>query len=132
MWVGEFAARLGVRASTVRYWEVEGLMLPPPRRAANGYRVYRSHDLARARRVGALRAVGVAPAAIREIVQACEGVLTPCRHTDGRLQHYTNELTARIGDLERVRRELLTLRHHSPTAGEQRVGMSGNTSGRLE
>lgn len=39
MTIGELAARAGVAAPTVRYYEERGL-LRPPRRSASGYRLY--------------------------------------------------------------------------------------------
>ncbi|MCB1182987.1 Cu(I)-responsive transcriptional regulator [bacterium] len=39
MVIGELARRTGVSAKTIRYYEESGLV-PRPRRAANGYRVY--------------------------------------------------------------------------------------------
>ncbi len=39
MRIGELAAKAGITTKTLRYYEETGL-LPPPERAANGYRDY--------------------------------------------------------------------------------------------
>lgn len=40
MRIGELAQRSGVPVETLRYYEKEGLIAPPPRSAASGYRDY--------------------------------------------------------------------------------------------
>ncbi len=55
--IGTLARRSGVPAKTIRYYEDIGL-LPPPRRAANGYRVYDADALAPLRFVARARRVG--------------------------------------------------------------------------
>src|ERR1700761_2427421 len=44
MQIGELARRAGVTTSRIRFYERVGL-LRPAARGANGYRLYRSHDL---------------------------------------------------------------------------------------
>jgi len=44
MRIGELAERSGIPASTIRYYEKEGL-LPKAQRGANGYRVYQANAL---------------------------------------------------------------------------------------
>ena len=46
MKIGELAERSGIPASTIRYYEREGL-LPKAQRGANGYRVYQASALDR-------------------------------------------------------------------------------------
>jgi DNA-binding transcriptional MerR regulator len=46
MKIGELAERTGIPASTIRYYEKEGL-LPKAQRGANGYRVYQDQALER-------------------------------------------------------------------------------------
>ena len=46
MKIGEVARRTGVPIDTVRYYERNGL-LPPPARRASGYRDYHEADIAR-------------------------------------------------------------------------------------
>lgn len=57
--IGEVAAATGFPASTLRYYEDEGL-LPAPDRTPSGQRVYRDAHVARLRFM-ARQTVGVAP-----------------------------------------------------------------------
>ena len=66
--IGEAARRLGVRTSTVRFWESLGLF-SVGRNPANGYRQFGPHDLARLAEVARLRSLGVPWGAIRDAAQ---------------------------------------------------------------
>ncbi|MBP7000450.1 cupin domain-containing protein [Amaricoccus sp.] len=62
--VSDVARMIGVSASTLRLWEMQGLLAP--RRTASGQRRYAEDDLERARRVAWMRGEGgLAPRAIR-------------------------------------------------------------------
>lgn len=54
MKVSELAERAGTSATTIRFYEAEGI-LPAPPRAANGYRDYTDTDLCRTRVLVTLR-----------------------------------------------------------------------------
>jgi MerR family transcriptional regulator, copper efflux regulator len=58
MRVSELAARAGVSARAIRFYEAEGV-LPPAPRAPNGYREYGEVDLCRVRALSALRSLGI-------------------------------------------------------------------------
>ncbi len=58
MRVSELAERVGTSPKTIRFYEAEGI-LPPPPRAANGYRDYGETDLCRVRVLVALRGLGL-------------------------------------------------------------------------
>ncbi|MBP7242116.1 MerR family transcriptional regulator, partial [Amaricoccus sp.] len=62
--VSDVARMIGVSASTLRLWEMQGLLRP--RRSASGQRRYAEEDLERARRIAWMRNEGgLAPKAIR-------------------------------------------------------------------
>ncbi len=56
--VSDLARRAGTSAKAVRFYEESGV-LPPPTRAANGYRQYDDVDLCRLRVLVSLRALGI-------------------------------------------------------------------------
>ena len=59
MKIRELSTRSGVNAETVRFYEKSGL-LPPPQRAANGYRVYDEATLYALAFIKSCRALGFA------------------------------------------------------------------------
>ena len=71
--ITELADALGVRASTLRHWEAEGL-LTPERVGSLGARVYDVPAVAAARVVAALRAAGYGIPALRDVVAALGGL----------------------------------------------------------
>lgn len=67
--VSDVARMIGVSASTLRLWEMQGLLTP--RRSASGQRRYAKEDLERARRVAWMRGEGgLTPRAIRAALAA--------------------------------------------------------------
>ena len=58
MKVSELAEKAGTTATTIRFYEAEGI-LPAPPRQPNGYRTYDATDLCRTRVVVALRNLGL-------------------------------------------------------------------------
>lgn len=67
MKIGELANRTGVGIDTVRYYERQGL-LPPPPRQPSGYRRYEPNDVARLRFVRRAKALGFTLGEIRELL----------------------------------------------------------------
>ncbi len=104
MRVGELARLSGVPASTLRYYESNGL-LPAPRRAGNGYRDYPADSL---ERVGLIR-----------LAQSLGFQLEQIRELFGRLDQGSphalieDELHTRLAEVERLQQAL----------GQQRQGL---------
>ena len=69
MSVGELASALGVRPSTLRYWDAEGLVVPD-RRSPAGARRYSPEQVRDARIVHQLRTVGQRIESVRELMPA--------------------------------------------------------------
>jgi DNA-binding transcriptional MerR regulator len=67
MSVSELAAALGVRPSTLRHWDAEGLVVPG-RSRSQGARVYSPADVRDARIVSQLRQAGYRIAPLRELL----------------------------------------------------------------
>ena len=58
MQIGQLARQAGVAIDTVRYYERQGL-LPPPQRRASGYRDYDARDSARLRFIRRAKDLGL-------------------------------------------------------------------------
>jgi DNA-binding transcriptional MerR regulator len=56
--VSELARKAGTSAKTIRFYEAEGVLPPPPRKP-NGYREYDERDVCRTRVVVSLRNLGI-------------------------------------------------------------------------
>jgi len=97
--IRDVAARTGVSAHTLRYYERVGLLAPAGRSAA-GYRLYADEAVRRVRLLRVLRELGFGVRELRGIAGVLDGRFprTPLRT---RLRTKRDEIRARIGDLER-------------------------------
>lgn len=116
MKIGEFAGRAGVAIDTVRYYEKQGV-LPPPVRRASGYRSYAEEDVARLRFVRRAKALGFTLDEIRGLLD-----LSDRREDDmGGLKAAATaklaDVEARIEELSRIRDGLHTLVDACPGHG---------------
>ena len=98
--VSELAERAGVAPSTVRFYERAGL-LSPPRRAANGYRVFDESALDELAFIGRAKGIGMS-------LEDIAGLLTTwpvgeCRSLQARLRAF---LAGRIGEVHEQVAEL--------------------------
>jgi MerR family copper efflux transcriptional regulator len=90
MKIGELAARSGMPASTIRYYEQEGL-LPRASRGANGYRVYQESALEQLNLIDTGQKLGFTLDAIRAVLKLQGAALQ-----DGLLQG----LDARLAEID--------------------------------
>jgi DNA-binding transcriptional MerR regulator len=68
MKISEVAARTGVAARLIRYYEQQGLLAPS--RQANGYRSYREEDVERVARVAGLVQAGLPTRLVKVLMEA--------------------------------------------------------------
>ena len=116
MKIGEFAQRAGVAIDTVRYYERQGL-LPQPLRRASGYRSYAEADVSRLRFVRRAKALGFTLGEIRDLLD-----LSGRRDNDmGGLKAAAAaklaDVEARIEELSRIRAGLHALVDACPGHG---------------
>ena len=102
MQIGQLAQQAGVAIDTVRYYERQGL-LPPPQRRASGYRQYDNQDISRLRFIRRAKDLGFTLQEIQELQQ-----LSGSRNAD------RAEVRAlaqrRLADIEHKLRELEAMR----------------------
>lgn len=115
--IGRLAELSGVSVDTVRYYEREGL-LPEPSRRASGYREYSEIDVDRLRFVRRAKELGFRLGEIAELL-----ALTDDRHADmngvkRKAENRLDQVEARIAELQRVRRGLKKLIAACPGQGE--------------
>lgn len=85
--VGEMAKMLGVTASTLRYYDKEGL-LPFVERSAGGIRMFRESDLEWLRVIGCMKKAGMS---LRDIRQYMELVIQGDDTIDARLEMFRRQ-----------------------------------------
>lgn len=100
MTIAELADALGVRASTLRHWDAEGLVVPE-RVTSRGARRYGPSHVREARIVAALRASGYGVAAIRAVMTGLRG-LAGTGDIDAVLQRRLESIAARAVALLRA------------------------------
>jgi MerR family copper efflux transcriptional regulator len=107
--VSELAARTGVSADTIRFYERKSL-LAAPERTPGGYRQFDEGAIRRVRFIKGARSLGLKLAEIRELLQIQDNGTCPCGHTRQFVERHINELDNEIGELEALRAELETLK----------------------
>lgn len=97
--IKDAARYLGVAASTLRYWEAEGL-IRAERNSHNDYRQYTLHDLIDASDISFYRKLGVPVKALKDYPAMSLAAL------DSALLHSDQEAQKRISELEAMRKHL--------------------------
>jgi DNA-binding transcriptional MerR regulator len=105
MLIGELADALGLPTQTVRFYERRGL-LPDPRRAPNGYRVYDEATLGRLRFIRSAQTAGLTLAEICSIIDIRDRGTAPCTHVDALLDSKLDEVRERRQQLAALEHDL--------------------------
>ena len=106
--IGQLSQHTGVSTETIRYYERIAL-LPPPRRADNGYRQYDDDDVERLQFVRRSRTLDFGIDEIKEILAFRERQEPPCQYVMAVMEERTGEIDKRIQDLQRLRNEITVL-----------------------
>jgi DNA-binding transcriptional MerR regulator len=109
MRIGELAGRLRLNPRTLRFYESVGL-LPEPDRTPGGYRDYRADDLERVRFIKSAQRLGLSLDDIKEILAFKDRDELPCDYVLAVIDREADALDQRIAELERLRKELRSLR----------------------
>jgi len=112
MRIGELADQLGINTKTIRFYESTGLM-PEPRRTSSGYRDYSGVDADRLTFIKAAQRLGMSLDEIREILAFRERGEPPCGYVRWVLGRQVAEIDERIGELVRLREQLVALEMRS-------------------
>lgn len=108
--IGALAQRGGVNLETIRYYEREGLMLPPPRKSS-GHRAYAPGDLRRLRFIKRAKELGFSLAEIKELLALRRDPGQPCSDVIRRIEAKTEEVARKIVHLRAMRRALIRLKN---------------------
>ena len=105
MRIGDLASRTGLSTDAIRYYEKEGL-LPPPRRADNGYRDYGPEAVEDLQFIRKAQMVGLRLTDIREVLDIVSGGRPPCDHVRSVLRERLDEVDRKLGELKALRTTL--------------------------
>ena len=116
MRIGELAGISGVAASTLRFYESNGL-LPAPRRAGNGYRDYPEDTLERIGMIRLAQSLGFNLEQIRKVLSS--------RGTDDSHAMIVQGLQGRLAEIEQLQAKLAEQRAGILEMLERMQGSSG-------
>ncbi len=108
MRIGELSRKTGVATKTIRYYE-EIDVLPPPERAANGYRSYGTAAVERLLFVRDARVTGLSLTEISSILSLRDQGESTCNHVLGLLEAHLKEIDTHIESLRKTRQQLASL-----------------------
>src|SRR5437867_9097723 len=100
--IGQLARHGGVGVETVRFYEREGL-LDEPARKASGYRQYTEDVVARLRFIKRAKALGFTLKEIGELLALRLDPETSCAEIKDRAKAKIDDIQAKIRDLQRMR-----------------------------
>lgn len=114
--IGSVARRVGVAIDTIRYYEREGLM-PAPQRRASGYRSYGEAAVVRLRFIRRAKELGFTLEEIRDLLALSADRQRGVKAVKQRAQQRLTAITQRIAELTRVRDALAELVASCPGHG---------------
>ena len=122
MKIGDLALQTGCPTPSIRYYEAEGL-LQPPTRQANNYRTYTQAHVARLNFILRCRSLDMAQEEIRTLLMLQDKPELPCDEVTVLLDAHEQHVTARIKDLQALRRQIQAIRESC--AGGRCIGECG-------
>src|SRR6266851_2543831 len=106
--IGQVSRLAGVGIETVRFYERQGLLTEPARKAS-GYRQYTEDAVVRLRFIRRAKELGFSLKEIAELIALRFDTTTTCAEVRERAQAKLSDIEAKIRDLQRVKKALLKL-----------------------
>lgn len=110
MKIGDLAKRTGCSVETIRYYEREGLLLPPLRDGLNNYRAYDPSHVERLTFIRRCRALDMAHSEIRALLQARIEPDASCGSVNELIDAHLAHVQARMAELKALEAQLMDLR----------------------
>ena len=104
--IGQVARQAGVGVETVRFYEREGLLEEPPRRAS-GYRQYSEQVVRRIHFIKRAQKLGFSLKEITELLTLRVDGQTSCEEVKQRTEAKIAEVEQKLSELQRMRQALL-------------------------
>jgi Hg(II)-responsive transcriptional regulator len=105
---GELARQAGVGVETLRFYERQGLLPEPPRRAS-GYRDYPPESVGLVRFIRRAQAIGFTLKEVRDLLALREIPRATCGDVVALARHKLTEIDAKLADLHSMRAALAGL-----------------------
>lgn len=120
--IGDLSRATGVKATTIRFYEAEGLM-PPASRTEGGHRVYARAHLSRLGFIRRARDLGFGTDDIRELLRLADAAPdAPCEGADVIARRHLAGVRERLMRLRSLEAELLRMTNcHNERVAECRV-----------
>ncbi len=112
MLIGELAAKAGLPAKTIRFYEQAGLIPAPPRTPA-GYRDYPPGAFDRLAFIANAQVAGFTLAEIRSVLAIRDSGDPPCRHVATLIGLHLAQVERRIAELTRTHDVLIDLQRRA-------------------
>lgn len=106
--IGEVAARSGVPAKTIRYYEDVGL-IPPAKRTGSGYRSYDDRDLATLRFVQRARSLGFSMRDVAALLALWRDSHRASAEVKDLAARHVEDIDRKIAELQSIRRTVVDL-----------------------
>ena len=107
--IGELAEKTGIKVVTIRFYEREGL-LPPPPRTPGGHRLYDGKALKRLFFIARARALGFPLARVRLLLSLADGALAggenACAEAERLAARHLAEVQEKVRELQALERVL--------------------------
>lgn len=103
--IGQLARTMQIAASTIRYYERIGLLLPDDRSGGN-YRLYTEASLRRLRFIRMAQSVGFTLDDVQTLLGTQNGAEPSCREVQTLIEQRLTEIETQLNDLQHVRRLL--------------------------
>jgi MerR family copper efflux transcriptional regulator len=116
MSIGQVAEAAGIGIETVRFYERQGL-IPPPARRASGYRQYDEGAVARLQFIRRAKDLGFTLKEIQSLLELRTDSASTTADMKRQAERKIAEIDEKIASLKRIRRALTRLAEHCPGHG---------------
>lgn len=110
MRIGQLARLVGLDTQTIRFYEQQGLLSPPPERRKNGYRAYTREHVERLAFICRCRALNLSLPELRELLHYQGDSHQPCAAINALFDGHIAHLRSQISALQALEAQLAELR----------------------
>ncbi|MDH3747545.1 MAG: helix-turn-helix domain-containing protein [Gammaproteobacteria bacterium] len=106
--IGELSKQTACKVETIRYYEQQALMPPPPR-TDGGHRLYNADMVGRLKFIRRSRELGFSMDEIRQLLSLVDGKQISCERVKSIAEAHLQDINAKIRDLKKMQRTLSDL-----------------------